>query len=109
MGKYFYKAADCAKHQIFPGVTIETSWLERVMTSIVTFEPHSVVEEHSHPHEQMGIIVSGQVEFTIGGETATLGPGDLYRIPSNIRHRVVALGGIAVAFDVFSPVREDYK
>lgn len=109
VGKYFYKAADCAKHQIFPGVTIETSWLERVMTSVVTFEPHSVVEEHSHPHEQMGIIVSGQVEFTIGGETATLGPGDLYRIPSNIRHRVVALGGTAVAFDVFSPVREDYK
>ena len=109
MDKYFYTGADCPEHQIFPGVKIQTSWLEKVMTSIVTFEPRAIVQEHSHPHEQMGIIVSGKVEFTIGGQTATLGPGDLYRIPSNVKHRVVALGETAVAFDVFAPAREDYK
>ncbi len=109
MDKFFYKAADCSEHQIFPGVKIQTSWLERVMTSIVTFEPGAIVENHSHPHEQMGIIIAGNVVFTVGGQTATLGPGDLYRIPSNVVHRVVALEHPATAFDVFAPVREDYK
>lgn len=109
MAKNFYREEDCALHTIFPGVTIKTSWLERLMTSIVDFEPNSVVEDHSHPHEQMGIILSGEVDFTIGGETQRLGPGDLYRIPSNVRHRVVALDAPVRAFDVFSPVRDDYK
>ena len=109
MMEYFYQEQDGALHTIFPGVTIRTSWLERLITSIVRFEPHSVVEDHSHPHEQMGIILTGRVEFTVGGVTKNLGPGDLYRIPSNVVHRVVALAEPVTAFDVFSPVREDYK
>lgn len=109
MGEYFYGESECARHEIFPGVTIKTSWLKQIMTSIVDFRPNSVVENHSHTNEQMGIIISGHVEFTIGGETTILGPGDLYRIPSGVPHRVVALDEPARAFDVFSPVREDYK
>jgi quercetin dioxygenase-like cupin family protein len=109
MSEYFYTATDCPEHEIFPGVRIRTSWLERVMTSVVTFDPNSVVENHSHPHEQMGIILSGRVRFTIGGQTRELGAGEMYRIPSNIVHRVEAIGGPAVAFDVFSPVRDDYQ
>ncbi len=109
MTQFFYTANDCPEHEIFPGVRIRTSWLERVMTSIVTFEPGSIVLDHSHPHEQMGIIISGRVSFTIGGQTQELGPGELYRIPSNIVHRVEAIGGPAVAFDVFAPARDDYK
>lgn len=109
MSDFFYTEADCAEHQIFPGVRIRTSWLERLMTSVVHFEPGSIVEDHSHPHEQMGIVLSGRAEFTVGGETRTLGPGDLYRIPGGVRHRVAALDEPVRAFDVFSPVREDYK
>lgn len=109
MNQNFYTEGDCARHEIFPGVTIRTSWLERLMTSIVHFQPNAVVEDHSHVHEQMGIILSGRVDFTIDGVTCRLGPGDLYRIPSNVRHKVVALDEPVKAFDVFSPVREDYK
>jgi quercetin dioxygenase-like cupin family protein len=109
MEPYFYTARDCPEHEIFPGVKIRTSWLQHVMTSIVTFEPNSIVADHSHPHEQMGIIISGKVSFTIGGQTKQLGPGDLYRIPSQVVHRVEAVGGPAVAFDVFAPARDDYK
>jgi quercetin dioxygenase-like cupin family protein len=105
----FYSEYDCRSFEIFPGVTIKTSWLERIMTSVVHFAPNAVVEDHAHPHEQMGIIIEGQVDFTIGGETRRLGPGSLYRIPSNVRHRVVALDQPVKAFDVFSPIREDYQ
>jgi quercetin dioxygenase-like cupin family protein len=78
------------------------------MLSVVHLEEGAVVERHSHPHEQMGFLVSGCFDFTIGDETRRLHPGDQWRIPSNIPHTVVAVGGPAVAIDVFSPVREDY-
>lgn len=109
MSEYFYDLADCPRHDIFPGVSIRTAWLEKLMTSMVDFEPHAVVQEHRHPHEQMGVILSGRAVFTVGGETKTLGPGDLYRIPANVPHKVVALGETVRAFDVFAPPREDYQ
>ncbi len=34
-------------------------------------EPHAIVEEHSHPHEQMGLMLEGEAVFTIGGLAAT--------------------------------------
>lgn len=109
MSEYFYDPQDCPQHQIFSGVVVRTAWLEKVMTAIVEFEPHAVVEEHSHPHEQMGVVLSGQAVFTVGGEVRTLGPGDVYRIPGHVRHKVVALDAPVRAFDVFAPPREEYK
>lgn len=109
MSEFFYDLESCPKHDIFPGVSIRTAWLDRLMTSVVEFEPNAVVEEHSHPHEQMGIVLAGRAVFTVGGESRELGPGDVYRIPGNVKHKVVALSEAVRAFDVFSPPREDYK
>jgi mannose-6-phosphate isomerase-like protein (cupin superfamily) len=42
--------------------------------------------DHSHENEQLGYVVSGEVDVFIGNETYTLKPGDAYRIPGNTRH-----------------------
>ena len=78
------------------------------MLSVVEMEAHAVIEEHAHPHEQVGILLQGRVVFTIGGEQKTLQPGDLWRIPGGVRHKVVVLDEPAKALDVFMPIREDY-
>lgn len=106
--RYFLPAGTGSHHRLFPGVDIRTNAGDAMMLSVVHFEPHSVVPEHSHPHEQMGLMVSGRLEFTIGSETRVLGPGDQWRIPGGVPHRVVALDEPAVALDVFHPIREDY-
>jgi quercetin dioxygenase-like cupin family protein len=72
-------------------------------------QAHSVVEAHSHPHEQVGMVIEGQAVFQVGDEEKTLGPGDMYRIPGNVTHRVVALEGTVKALDIFHPIREDYR
>ena len=105
---YFLSAGTGSKHVIFPGVEILTAAGKNLMLSVVQFEPNSVVLEHSHPHEQMGILLEGRVEFTIGGVTRLLGPGDVWRIPGGVLHSVRALDGPARALDVFCPIREDY-
>jgi quercetin dioxygenase-like cupin family protein len=106
--EYFVPAGSGSQHQIFPGVAICTTAGQALMLSMVTFEPDAVVPDHAHPHEQMGILISGRLEFTVGGVTRILKPGDMWRIPGNILHGVRALEGPAVALDVFHPIREDY-
>ena len=106
---YFVPAGEGSRHAIFPGVEIRTTAGDAMTLSVVTFEPGSVVPDHAHPHEQMGVMISGRLEFIVGGLTRVLGPGDRWKIPGGVVHSVRALDGPAVALDVFHPVREDYR
>jgi quercetin dioxygenase-like cupin family protein len=108
MSSYFPTPDECARHTIFPGVDIRTCAAEKMMLSLAELEPNAVVEEHSHPHEQVGIVVEGRAIFFVGGEQKTLQPGDFYRIPGKVRHKVIALDQRVKALDVFFPIREDY-
>jgi quercetin dioxygenase-like cupin family protein len=80
-----------------------------MMMSLVDIEPHAVVEEHSHPHEQVGMVLEGQAVFIVGGEAKTLRAGDMYRIPGNVPHKVIGQETPLKALDIFYPVREDYR
>ena len=68
MMNYFVDKKDCSHHRIFPGVDIYTHCGDQIMLSLVEMEPHAVVEEHCHPHEQMGLMLSGEADVTIGGD-----------------------------------------
>jgi quercetin dioxygenase-like cupin family protein len=109
MSLYFPTPEEFARHTIFPGVHIRTVAAERMMVSVVDLEAHAEVAEHAHPHEQVGLVVAGRAVFVIGGEEKTLGPGDVYRIPGHVRHRVTALDEPVRAVDIFHPIREDYR
>lgn len=108
MSRYFTNRSDCSRHEIFPGVNIFTKAGKEMMLSFVEFQPGAVVEEHSHPHEQVGMVVEGQAHFFVGDEDRVLGPGDMYTIPGGVKHRVVAMQQGVKALDIFHPVREDY-
>ena len=109
MSHYFPTSDECGRHTIFPGVHIRSCAGEKLMLSYADLEPHAVVEEHSHPHEQLGMLLAGRAIFYIGDEQKTLQPGDVWRIPGNIRHRVVALEEPVKAIDIFYPIREEYR
>jgi quercetin dioxygenase-like cupin family protein len=108
MSKYFVHRADCSQHTIFPGVTIHTAVGQNAMLSLVEFEPHAVVQPHQHPHEQLGMLIEGELTFKIGDEERTLKPGDMWRIPGHVVHSAVAGDKRVVALDVFQPIRTDY-
>src|SRR5262245_49580918 len=109
MSRYFPTPEECSRHTIFPGVHIRTASGEKMMLSVVDLAANSVVEEHSHPHEQVGILLAGKVLFTIGDEQKSLSAGDVWVIPGGVKHKVVVLEGPAKALDVFMPIREDYR
>ena len=109
MSQYIVRREDCSKHSIFPGVDIFTVAGDNVMLSYVEFEPNAVVEMHSHPHEQMGLLLEGELLFTIGGEETLVRPGEMWRIPGGVEHKAVAGDTPVKALDVFQPIREDYR
>jgi transcriptional regulator with XRE-family HTH domain len=52
----------------------------------------SGAEMLSHKSEEGGVVVSGSIEITVGGETRVLGPGDAYYFDSRIPHRFRNIG-----------------
>jgi quercetin dioxygenase-like cupin family protein len=91
------------------GVTARIASGEKLMFSLVTLEPGAVVPTHSHPHEQMGLMLSGTMEFTVAGETRLLSGNEMYLVPGDVPHAAKAGPGGAVALDAFSPPREEYR
>src|SRR5256885_1197463 len=59
---------------------------ERITLAIVELEPNAVVVEHRHAAEQLGMVIRGQMHFTVDGETRDLGPGGTWRILGDRPH-----------------------
>ena len=106
---HFYDPKDQSGRSPAPGVTLRPIWLERLMMVRVEIDPRAEVPLHTHPHEQGGIVLEGEADMTIGGETRTVRAGDGYLIPGGVEHAVVGNDAPSVFLDVFSPPREEYK
>ena len=63
---------------------------------------------HSHPHEQVVNMLSGEFALTVDGETRVLVSGDVVVSPPGAEHSGKAVTDCRI-LDVFHPVREDYR
>jgi quercetin dioxygenase-like cupin family protein len=90
-------------------VQARTFWEDKLMLAVVDMEANAELPMHSHPHEQGGVVLKGEVAFNINGEVKTLRPGDLYIIPGDVEHGLKVGDAPAQLLDVFSPVREEFK
>jgi quercetin dioxygenase-like cupin family protein len=94
---------------VWDGVHARTIEGERCAFAVVELDPGAVVPEHSHEHEQLGIVLDGSVSFRIEDETRELRTGGTWRIPPNAPHEVHAGPEGAVVIDVFAPARDDWQ
>ena len=81
---------------------------ENMMMCRFRFAPFVVTAEHSHPHEQMTLVVQGKVKFIIGGEERIVSAGDVLHFPPHNRHGATMLNEEVILIDIFSPAREDF-
>ena len=81
---------------------------DRITLALVELAPNAVVPGHQHEAEQLGMVIEGSVQFTIGDEQRELGPGGTWRIPSNVPHQVTAGPLGATVIDIFNPTRSDW-
>jgi unsaturated pyranuronate lyase len=82
---------------------------ERITLAVVEIDPDSTVPVHQHEAEQVGIVVRGDVEITIAGQTRAVSVGGGWRILSGLPHGVTAGPDGAVVIEAFNPVRTDWE
>ena len=57
------------------------------------FGPGMKTRSHKHAyHSETFIVVAGEMKWTVGGETAIIGPGDLVYIPPDTSHATEVVG-----------------
>jgi quercetin dioxygenase-like cupin family protein len=81
---------------------------QNVMLCRFRFAPFVVTPEHTHPHEQMTLVVQGKVQFFIDGEERIVSAGDVLHFPPNNRHGATMLDEEVILIDIFAPIREDF-
>ena len=106
---YFFDPETRTPKELVPGVVVRTFWGEQMLASLVDLAAGAIVPSHSHPHEQFGMLLRGEMQMTIAGETRTVQAGDLYFVPGGVEHGVHVGAAGAQAIEAFSPVREEYK
>jgi quercetin dioxygenase-like cupin family protein len=70
--------------------------------------PGTRIDEHDHPHEQVGFVYRGEETLVTDEAEITAGPGDSYSIPGGESHAAENRGDeVMEAIDVFAPPRTD--
>jgi quercetin dioxygenase-like cupin family protein len=71
------------------------------------FKKGALAARHSHPHEQVVMMVHGKLRLAVGDDETIMGPQDIVVIPPQVPHEAEALED-TVVIDIFSPPREDF-
>jgi quercetin dioxygenase-like cupin family protein len=91
----------------FPGVTRRTNHTAEATVSAYTFEPGAEFPIHTHPEEQITVVLTGTVVFAVEGERHALGPGETYVVAPDLEHGLRAGPEGARFLAVVVPRRDD--
>jgi len=105
----FVKLTDQTALELAEGIRAYPLFGERTMLNLVDLEPGAAVALHRHPHEQLGLVLRGEVTMTVAGVDHRCCENDAYRIAGGIEHGARAGAEGARVLDIFAPVREDYR
>jgi len=105
----YHSEADWPEVEAVPGVHRRVlSCGDQLMVVQFRIQGGAEVPAHTHPHEQVGHVVSGRMRFRIGDEERELGPGQGYSVPGGVVHGALGVTDV-IAIDSFHPVRDDYR
>ncbi|WP_053959931.1 cupin domain-containing protein [Sulfobacillus thermosulfidooxidans] len=91
------------------GVGLKGVFGQNLLLSFVYMKPHSVAAIHSHPEEQIGLVLEGEYEFELNGVRKLIGKGDVYIVPPNVPHGAITHDKACLALDIFAPPRSGYR
>lgn len=104
-----FTSLDRGGFELAPGAIARSLFGEKAMLNVVEMEAGAVVAMHSHPHEQLGLILAGSMTMVVNGVSHECGPMVAYVVPGDVEHGGTAGPQGATVLDVFVPVREDYR
>jgi quercetin dioxygenase-like cupin family protein len=102
-----YRWADVPNEQITSTIARRFITGDSVTVGRFELKQGGLVPSHAHANEQISIVLSGALRFTIDGQETIVREGEVMQIPGNAAHHVEVLEDTLVV-DVFSPVRQDW-
>lgn len=106
----FFELNQMQEIPIVPGINTRAVYGTQSSISFLELEPLSKIPEHHHPNEQIGVVLKGEIEYTIGNETRTCRKGTAFLIPPNTPHSgVVVSREKAQLLDIFAPPRDVHE
>lgn len=100
--------SEIAQIEVIAGYKARFIHTESMTLGFWEVEKGSILPSHSHFHEQVTQVEEGEFQLTIDGKTSIFTKGMVAVIPPNVEHGGIALTDCRI-FDIFTPVREDYK
>ena len=101
----FVRVDDLAPLLVLEGLEFRPVTTDSVMTNFVTFAPHAPAPMHHHVEQQIAIVLSGELNFTVGDQTRAMHAGECVVIPPHVPHGGVAGAEGCTVIDVFTPPR----
>jgi len=101
----FVNLADVENVTFLQGLTFQPVLGENVLVNHVHFAPGTEAPTHVHEEEQVVVVVDGEFEFWIDGESRTLRRGDIAVVPPWVSHGARTHDSECLEIDIFSPPR----
>jgi quercetin dioxygenase-like cupin family protein len=104
-GRYV-RVDDVEAVEFVEGLEFRPVVAEQTMVNFVNFAENTTAPMHVHAEEQITIVLDGEFEFTVDGDTRTMRAGDVAVIPSWVPHGARTTDTTCREIDVFNPPRE---
>lgn len=104
----FYSLGELERRVVFDGYRARIYHGEQITFAVLEVEAYAKLPVHRHENEQVGLLVSGTLTFTIDGSRRRLGPGEGWVIPANADHDAQAGAEGAIVIETWSPPRRDF-
>ena len=103
-----HRWSEIEPEQLNPLLTRQFVTGDQAMFARVVLAKGCVVPRHSHPNEQITLILEGILRFDFDdGTSHTVHAGEVLVIPSDLPHSATAEED-TVDFDIFAPPRQDW-
>ena len=90
----------------FEGIARQTLNGEKQTLVRYVYQPGSVFPIHRHPEEQITVVLSGSIDFSVAGSPVTLSAGEAAIIPAHVPHGAVVTGSeIVETLNTMAPPR----
>ena len=105
----FFSVGGSKAKEILPGVSqrVLCGSEGKLMLVWYEFDAGAALPVHAHPHEQAGVMIEGEADFSLGDERRRVRKGDGWHIPGGVEHGATFTKA-SVVLETFHPPREDF-
>jgi quercetin dioxygenase-like cupin family protein len=105
----FYSLESLAPQNLFTGYRARIYHGEEITFAVVEIDPNAPLPSHSHHNEQVGLLVRGELTFTVADERRTVRAGEGWVIPAHAAHDAMAGPSGAIVIETWAPPRTDFR